>query len=232
MKRLIQYMVYRTLGILLVLLAVAPAMAQKPVPHIEIPQCYSYTFAVDEWPGDRYTWDLYRDSTVNFATEKGDVDPAAYFENQMYEGSTVTVNWLDTGRYFLRVMVYDEANCTNNLMVFSINVTPNPPTLVFEGDSVCEDEVTYLKVVFTGMAPWEASYTYTYDNQSMVLNMAGETDEEFILPLSVLPVGVHEYWVMEVTDQCTVNSYPVPNPEKAQVVIFPRPVSKKIYVND
>lgn len=231
MNHWIRHIIVRLAGIVfLAVLALTAVKAQKPVPHIEIPQCYSYTFSVVEWPGDRYTWDLYRDSTVNFAWEKGDVDPAAYFENQMYEGSSVTVNWLDTGRYFLRVMVWDEVNCTNNLLVFSIDVLPNLPTVVLEGDSVCQDEIAYVKVVFTGMAPWSAKYTF--DDGNVVLNLNGETDEEFFVPMQGLPVGTREYWVMEVTDQCTVNSYPVPNPEKARVVIFPRPVSKKIYLNE
>ena len=233
MKQRIRHIITRVAGILLGLLAMTSAKAQKPVPYLEIPQCYSYTFAVDEWPGDRYTWDLYRDPTADFAYEDKRIDPARYFEDDgNYGGPSVTVNWLDTGIYFLRVMVYDEQNCTNNLMVFRINVLPNEPSLVFEGDSVCEDEVAYVKITFTGMPPWEAQYTYTYEGQSLVLNMSGQTEEEFFMPITGLPVGVHEYWVMEVTDQCTVKSYPVPNPDKARVVIFPRPVSTKIYLNE
>ncbi|MEZ5104636.1 MAG: hypothetical protein R2757_09085 [Draconibacterium sp.] len=232
MKQQIRHIILRITGILLGVLAFTAVQAQKPVQYVEIPQCQTMDFSVDEWPGDRYTWDLYRDSMVNFATVKGDVEPAGYFEDGMYEGSTVTVHWLDTGVYFLRVMVWDETVCTNNLLVFKIKVLPNEPTLVFEGDSVCQDEVAYVKVRFTGMAPWEAHYSYTFEDQTVVLNLSGETDEEFVMPIPGLPVGTHEYWVMEVTDQCTVRSYPQPNPEKARVVIFPRPVSSQIKLKE
>ncbi len=101
MKQQIQHIIYRLLGILPGVLVMTAVMAQKDVPYIEIPQCETMDFTVDEWPGDRYTWDLYRDSTVNFAKADGDVDPVAYFDEGMYQGSTVTVHWLDTGIYFL-----------------------------------------------------------------------------------------------------------------------------------
>ena len=226
-----QHIIIRFTGILLGVLALTSVKAQKHVPYLEIPQCYSYTFAVDRWPGDRYTWDLYRDSTANFAHEDSRLDPI-YFDNGIYEGPSVTLNWMDTGIYFLRVMVWDEVGCTNNLMVFKIKVLPNEPTLVFQNDSICEDEVAHVKVVFTGFAPWEAQYTYTFEDQTMVFNLSGETDEDFVMAIPGLPVGKHEYWVMEVTDQCTVHSYPQPNPEKGIVRIFQRPVSTQIKVKD
>ena len=64
---------YRTLGTILVALTVATAAAQKPVQLIEVEKCETMEFSVVDWPGDRYTWDLYRDSTVNYAKAKGDV---------------------------------------------------------------------------------------------------------------------------------------------------------------
>lgn len=229
MKQHIRNIIFRLLGILPGIIAVNIAMGQKDVPYMEIPQCETMDFSVDKWPGDRYTWDLYRDSTVNFAKVDGDVDPVSYFDEGMYQGSTVTVHWLDTGRYFLRVMVWDEEQCTNNLMAFRVNVLPNEPTLVLEGDSVCEDEIAHLRVIFTGMAPWEAHYTY--GDGSVVLNLRGETNEEQMIPAPPLPPGRHEFWVMEVTDQCQPHAYPQPNPEKGIIKIFQRPVSTKIYLN-
>ncbi len=115
-------------------------------------------------------------------------------------------------------------------MVFRVNVLPNIPTLVLEGDSVCEDEIAHLRVIFTGMAPWEAHYTY--GDGTAVLNLRGETEDEFIINAPPLSGGTHEFWVMEVTDQCQVHSYPEPNPERGRVIIFPRPVSTKIYLGD
>ena len=48
-----------TLGILLVVLAMGNAMAQKPVPYFEVNHCDTLELGVVEWPGDRYTWDVY-----------------------------------------------------------------------------------------------------------------------------------------------------------------------------
>lgn len=221
-------MMRRIPGILLAVLAVASAVAQKPVQHIEVNQCETFEFSVVEWPGDRYTWDLYRDSTVNFAWEKGDVGPVPYFEDGMYEGNTVRVNFLETGRYFLRVMVWDEVACTNNLLVFSINVLESLPEAVFLGDSVCIGDPPLVKIVFTGLGPWNV--TYTYGDESNAVNINGIVEEEYTIPVPPLPVGTTDFWVMEVSDDCTVNSYPVP--QKVGVVIFPIPVSSRIYLKD
>jgi hypothetical protein len=228
MKRLIYHMIRRIPGILLVVLTVASAMAQKPIQHFVVDQCETYEFSVVDVPGDRYTWDLYRDSTVNFAYEKGDVDPVSYFENSMYEGSTVRVNWLEPGRYFLRVMAWDEVNCTNNLLLFLIDVVEVKPEALIEGDPTCEGEPVVLRFILTGRGPWNV--TYTYGDGSNVINLNGITEPEYAVPIDPLPPGVTQFWVMEVNDQCTVNSYPVPN--KTDVEIYPKPTNSRIYVKD
>lgn len=227
MKQLFYNMIYRTLGILLVVLTVATAMAQKPVNHIEVEQCETIEFSVVDWPGDRYTWDLYTElqwDSVNFATQKGNVEPAVYFDNAMYEGSTVTVHWLDTGRYFLRVMVWDEVGCTNNLLVFSVDVKEHIPQAKLTGDSLCYGEPAVFRIIITGSGPWNAIYTYGDGNAAINLN--GESGVEQTISLPPLPVGITEVWVKEIIDQC--NSNVVPS-EKARIVIYPIPTQSKIY---
>lgn len=232
MKQIIKHIIFRVLVVLAGMLAIYKVEAQLkiPVQKLTLPQCDSYEFSVENWPGDRYTWDLYQDTTANFAFAKGDVDPAAYFEDGMYEGSTVTVNWLDPGRYILRVMVWDETTCTNNLMIFYVLITEHVPELVLIGDSVCEDETALLKVVFTGLGPWEA--VYTYGDGTDHLNLNGPDELPFVIEIPGLPVGTREYWVMEVTDQCTVHSYPEPYPDRARITIFRRPFSQRINVKN
>jgi hypothetical protein len=206
----------------------ATAMAQKPVIDMGIiPQCETTIFSVEKWPGDRYTWDIYRDSTTNFAQEKGDVDPVAYFENSMYEGSTVNVNWLDTGRYFVRVMVWDEVQCTNNLMLFKIQVIDVPPLAEITGDSLCIGEPAIVRIVLTGRGPYDL--TYTWGDGQVLVNMNGITEEEFTVPLPPLPVGITEFWVTQIIDQCSENLVPS---EKGRIVIFPKPSQSRIYVKD
>jgi hypothetical protein len=220
-------MIYRTLGILLVVLTVATAMAQKPVTHFEVEQCETLEFSVVDWPGDEYTWDLYTElqwDTVNFAHQKGNVDPAGYFDKGMYRGSTVTVHWLDPGRYFLRVMVWDEVSCTNNLLVFTINVLENKPEATIVGDSLCYGDPVVFKIILTGLGPWDLKYTY--GDGTAVLNMNGVSEPEQTVTLPPLPVGTTEVWVQEIIDQCTSNLI---QSEKGRIVIFPIPTNSKIY---
>ena len=228
MKQLISHIIRAALGgLLLVLLTVATAMAQKPVQHIEVDQCESYEFSVVNFPGDRYTWDLYTElewDTVNFAKQNGNVDRVPFFENGMYEGSTVTVNWLEPGKYFLRLMVWDETTCTNNLIVYLIDVLEHKPVATIEGGEFCYGEPAVFKIVITGLGPWDAIYTYGDGTASINLN--GNSDEEMTVQLPSLPVGNTEVWVKQIIDQCTSNLIPS---EKGRIVIFPKPANSKIY---
>ena len=206
------------------------AAAQKTVPYYEVEQCDTIEFSVVDIPGlptDRYTWDLYRDSTVNFATEKGDIGPVPYFVNDMYQGSTVRVTGLEAGRYFLRIMIWNDEVCTNNLMLFKFDVTEHIPYAVLYGDTACYGEPTKLKVVFTGTGPWEVLVTNT--DGTMAFNFNGNTENEQTVSLPPLPVGPNEFHIVQVTDKCTVNDQIV---EKTVVHIYPRPRSSRIYVAD
>ncbi len=230
MKQLFYNMIYRTLGILLVVLTVATAMAQKHISHIEVEQCETFEFSVVDWPGDRYTWDLYTElqwDSVNFATQKGNVEPGVYFEKGMYEGSTVRVNWLDPGKYFLRVMVWDEVGCTNNLLVFSVDVLEHKPEATVVGDSLCYGDPVVFKIVLTGMGPWDLKYTY--GDGSASINLNGVVEPEQTVKLPPLPVGTTEVWVQEIIDQCSSNLIPS---DRGRIVIFPKPVNSKIYQVD
>lgn len=227
MKKRLYHIIYRTLGILLVAMGMAiTAGAQKSVTWIEAEQCDTTEFSVVDWPGDRYTWDIYRDSTVNFATTNGDVTPVPYFVNGMYQGSTVKVVGLQPGRYFLRVMVWDEVSCTNNLIVFGLDVIYNPPYAELYGDTACYGEPTTMKIVFTGTGPW--NLTYTFGNGTTHLNLNGVTTPEVTVSIPPLPVGPTEFWILEVSDQCTVNNQIV---ERTKVIILPKPSNSRIYTS-
>jgi hypothetical protein len=229
MKKLICNIIYRTLGILLVVLTVVSAMAQKSVTKFEVNQCDTIEFSVVDWPGDRYTWDIYRDSTVNFAKAKGDVEPAAYFVDGMYGGSAVRVVNLESGRYFLRVMVWDEVVCTNNLLIFMLDVLESQPVATLEGDSVCIGETATVKVILTGMGPWDIKYTY--GDGTDIVNLNGITENEFNIPIPLVRPGKTDFWVMEVVEDngvCRiVNSTPT---QKVGVLIYAKPKNSKIYL--
>ena len=232
MKKLIYHIKYWLPGVLLVLMAVASAMAQKPVQQFEVDQCDTLQFSVVDWPGDRYTWDLYQASSPDFAIEDGDMDRVIYFENGMYEGTTVRVLGLPPGQYFLRVMVWDEVECTNNLLVFLIDVVEHIPEAVMVGDSVCIGEPALTKIVFTGTGPWDVVFAYGDELNPNTVNLNGISDPEYyVAPILGLPVGETDIWVMEISDGC-VQSYVVPDPEKARIVIYPKPTNSRIYQID
>jgi len=222
------------LGMIPALLTVVPAMAQKPVPSFEIIQCDTLQFEITEFPGDEYTWDLYHDSTGNFAVTQGDMEAAAYFEDGMYRGATVRVYNLPPGEYFLRIMAWDEVKCTNNLMIFKMLVVePPPPELI--GDSLCYGEVPMVRVVFTGFGPWDFQYSYD-DGEGNVVNLNGHTDvPEITIPImDPLPVGEHNFWIMKVdySNGCSVKTYEVDERPRTGIVIYKKPEQSKIYVKD
>lgn len=230
MKQLITHIMYRTLGILLVALTVATAVAQIPVQHIEAYQCETIEFSVVDWPGDRYTWDLYNEKDwfkVNFATENGNVDPGGYFEKGMYQGSTVRVNWLEKGLYFLRVMVWDETTCSNNLLVFKVDVLEHELNATLEGDSVCYGDPVVFKIVLTGLGPWDIKYTF--GDGTATLNLNGITEPEQTVSLPPMPAGQFEVWITEIIDQCSQNLLPT---GKARIVIYPKPANTKIILRE
>lgn len=113
MNRLWYYISKLVLAILPVLLTVASAMAQ-----LTVYQGQTTELSVDQQPGDTYTWELYTDSTVNFATTTGSV-PAdmAYFLDGINTGPTVHVVWLQPGVYFYKVEALNAIACTNHIKV-------------------------------------------------------------------------------------------------------------------
>jgi hypothetical protein len=222
------HIIYRILGILLVVLTVASALAQKPIIYIKVPQCETIEFSVVDMPGDRYTWDVYRDSTVNFAIEKGDMDPVPIFEDGMYEGSTVRANGLDVGRYFVRVMVWDEKTCTNNLMMYLVDIYDDPPTAELTGDSLCIGDPAVVRIVLTGRGPWNLTYTYKSEpnGNEVSVNLNGVTEPDFTVTMPPLPVGITDIWVQQIIDECTENLIPS---DKARIIIYPKPSNSRIY---
>lgn len=223
-------MIYRTLGILLVVLTVATAMAQKPVQHIRIPQCETLILSVVDMPGDEYTWDFFSDSTANFALNDARLDPGIYFQDGDYrDSSTVIVNGLDPGRYFLRVMAWDEVQCTNNLLMYMVDIYDDPPMAELTGDSLCIGDPAVVKIVLTGRGPWDLTYTYVSHangENEINVNLIGQVEDEFTVSMPPLPVGLTEIWVQQIIDQCTENLIPS---ERARIVIYPKPAQSKIY---
>ena len=219
---------YRLAGMLVAVMAVAGAAAQKPVQVIELDQCDVIDIGVQEFPGDRYIWDLYTDPSVNFAQEDGDVDWDVYFEQGRKVGPRVRIHHLPHGRYFLRVMVWDDVACTNNLLVFQLDVHEVLPVAEFEVDDYCYGDNSEVRINLTGRGPWELTYAWDDITNKQVITLNGNVEPIYYLTIPLMPPGKHTLWVMEVKDECSVHSYEVPL--DIPVIIHRRPSTSRIYL--
>lgn len=227
---------YAVLGIFLVVLTVAPARAQDNVHFIEVDQCDTMEFSVVNMPGDRYTWEIYHDDlTVNFAQTIGDVDPVVHFVDAMYDGSTVSVTGLDVGRYMIKVTVWDEEFCTNNIGLYVLDIIESIPEIELEGGSACIGEPTVVKVIFTGVGPYTIDYTYGDAITGNVVNMIGyivDGPEAVISITDPLPVGPTTFWILKVEDDCRAYEFPIDERPSTGIIIYPKPTNSKIYLKD
>ena len=218
-------MIYLALGFLLVVLAVSPVIAQKPIMHIVINQHDTIEFTVEQMKADRYTWDIFTDPYLNFANDEGSLDRNAHFVDGMYEGTTVRITNLNPGRYFIRVMAWDEVHCTNNLMLYILDVLEVPEVDLF-GDEACFGDNTYLRIIITGIGPWEVIYTDGIESHTVNIN--GTAGQELMVPITPPPIETKEYWITYIKDLGTGSENFTPT-EKAKIIIHQLPENTKIY---
>lgn len=235
MKKLIYHIIRLALVLIPAMLTVAPAMAQKPVQHIVVNQHDTIEFSVQYWPGDDYTWDIYDDPSLNFALENDRLDPALYFVNGDYRGSTVYVTNLPPGMYYLRVMVWDEVNCTNNLLLFTLEVLAVPDADLY-GMEACFGDPTYLQVVFTGVGPeWDIIVTDGMVDHAVNLNGdPGEVMDIEIPMLNMTPADkiiIKEMWITYIKDHGTGGENFAPS-DSAKIIVYPIPSNSKIYIKE
>lgn len=206
--------------LLLLLLALAPAMAQNVVYKGHIAP-----LEVEQKGYDTYVWELYKDSTVNFATTSGDLLPSSYAEFVGDNtGSIVNVKWLNIGTYFFKVTATNVAGCTMNLKIGVIKVIEVKPTaIIISPDLVmtCIDDPATLEVALTGSGPWDLSYT----DGTTIETVKGITDTNY--KLKVNPKSTTIYWITEVTDIYDSNPE---DSNSVMVVVNPKPVIGKIYL--
>lgn len=218
--------------LLLLLLALAPARAQIPMNYTIVYVGETTTLSVDSVPYETYKWDLYNDSTVNFAVVDGTAvaDGVADFVNGDTVGESVQLKWNTAGIYFWKVTGYDVSGCTNNLRMGIIRVLENPPTatLVMEPDSVCIGEWAELEITFTGTAPWR----FTLQMEDPLGNLSyqdytGITDAQNPMLVAVNPVVTTKYTVIDLVDLYSAQRDPS---NTVELTIHPLPVSSPIYL--
>jgi len=236
MTKKIAHIIRWVSGIFLTLLTVINTLAQdgaKPVPFFEITQCDTLHLQIEDMPGDDYTWDIYSNAGSDFASTQGDMESAVYFLNGDYRDvSSVDVINLPPGEYFVKVTAWDEVQCTNNLMVFRMDVIePPPPTL--ESDPVCVGEVPVVRIIFTGSGPWEFSYSYS-DGVTTVNGNGSSSIDDYTMPIvEPLPEGEYTFWILEVVDGCAIaREYTGEERPNTGILIYPKPTKQPIYLKE
>ncbi len=230
MKRLLYHISCLALVILPVLLTVAPAIAQTPVY-----QGQTIKLAIEEQTGDTYTWDLYSDSTINFATVDGTAvaEGLALFVDNENTGSSVQVTWLEAGVYFYKITAVNEAQCTNNLKVGRIEILPAIPTaqLDLNPNEICIEEPTILIVALTGNEPW--SFTIQAEdlngNITDLLEYNNILNDENPYEIILSPSQTTIYRVIQVKDKFGQNLDPS---ETITLTVHPLPTNSRIYQID
>lgn len=234
MKKLIYHIIVRTLGILLAVLAVAPAMAQ-----IVVNQCDTMEFSVTSRPSiddTHFVWAIYNSSPnpVNVLDPAGALDPAIAFVDGQYAGRTVQVIGLQPGKYYVRIHVWDEISCTDNVEMYVMEVIETKPEMELFADSVCIGDPATVRIIFTGLGPYTIDYSYGDEITGNVVNMNGVVEgPEAVIPIqNPLPVGITEFWITQIIDQCTTYIIAPEDVQKAKVLIYPKPSNSRIFVKD
>lgn len=205
MKRLLYIARYPALVVLLLLLlALAPAMAQNVVRQGDITD-----LGIEQKPGDTYIWELYNDSTINFAQVAGtavaDGDAAFVSGNT---GPDVQVEWKKPGTYFYKVTGVNASGCTNNLRIGVMKVHEALPTAIITPPVIiCAGEPVSLEINFTGTGPWSFTYSATDINgiTSSPVSITDVTVTPFTLIIDPGPAITNDYQIKSITDQNGTN---------------------------
>jgi len=217
------YIIRLVLAAALLLLAIAPAMAQTNT----VCAGQTSTLSVVEVPGDTYSWELYNDVTgINFAIIDGNCPPEeAFFVGGDNEGASVDITWLIPGTYFFKVTAVREG-CTDNLKVGIMIVTESPTAnLSLNPTEVCVGSPATLTVAFTGTGPW--SFVLEADDG---INAPTTTLYENIndnpYSIEVTPAVNTTYRVIAVTD---ANCSSMDPSNAVTLTVFPAPDTSPIF---
>jgi len=235
MIRLKKHIIRFTLGFILAVIAVAQASAQ-----ITITECDTMKFSVVSRPNipeTNFVWGIYTasDSAKDVLDPNTTLDPALHFVDGQYEGSTVYVTGLAPDKYYVRIHVWDEINCTDNIEMYVLEVEESTLDLEVYADSVCIGEPSTVTIVFSGVGPYTIHYTIGDELTPSTFNLNGEVvGPEITIPITdPLPVGETTFWIMDIVDgTCKTYEYTDENRPGTGIVIYPKPNQSRIYLKD
>ena len=220
MKSFLYIARYPALAILLGLLsALAPAMAQNVTNKNEITD-----LAVDSIPGEIYIWELYSDSTVDFAVVPGVTTSDTYFEFVGgNSGAKVRVLWKETGTYFFKVTAWNAAGCTDNIAVGIMKVKPPLPVGTLSILAICSGDPAKLTVDLTEVGPW----SFTYTDGTSIWTETNVLTTPWVVTVNPGPMTNTDFWILTVTNPNGTNIRPSP---KVTQIVYPKPRSSVIYL--
>jgi hypothetical protein len=179
---------------------------------------------VVEVAGHTYSWELYDDGTVNFATVPGNCPVTSANFVGSNSGASVNVKWMKAGIYFFKVTALDAAGCAMNFKIGMLEVKEAKPTAVITPpipDYICNGETASLEIIFTGEGPWDITYT----DGTNFRTVTGITESPYLLKVS--PNVPTMYRVTEVKNVNGTNTEPS---DAVWLIVNPKPVSSKIYL--
>jgi len=146
MNRLWYHIIRWVLVLIPVLTGTVSAMAQ-----LSVYRGQTTNLSIDPQPGETYYWELYSDSTVDFAIDASDVSASvAEFVNGIDTGPSVSVIWYQPGIYFVKLTTLNETQCTNNIQLGKIEIletekeTLEPPVAIDDYYEVNCDEQFFV----------------------------------------------------------------------------------------
>lgn len=196
------------------------------------------TFSVTSRPNipeTHFVWGIYNASPnpTDVLDPNTTLDPALYFVDGQYAGSTVQVTGLAPGEYYVRIHVWDEVTCTDNIEMYVMEVLESTLEMELSADSVCIGEPTNVYIRFTGRGPYEVTYTIGDALTPSVVNMNGGVDVENVIEITdPLPVGETTFWVIKVEDNCKAYEFTVDERPGTGILIYPKPSQSQIYLKD
>ena len=233
MKRKFQHIIILALILLSVFAAV-----EKSAAKVVVEQCDTMEFSVTSRPNiddTHFVWGIYNssDGPTDVLDPAGTLDPAIHFVDGQYAGRSVKVVGVEPGRYYVRIHVWDEISCTDNIEMYVMDVIEVIPEVELYGDSVCVGEAATVRIVFSGVGPYNIEYGFGDENTGNVINLNGTvTGPEVTIPLTGLPAGPQTFWIISIEDDCRAYEYPIDERPTVVVIIYPKPRNSQIYLKE
>jgi hypothetical protein len=214
-----------------ILLAVIPlAQAIGQVTTIYTGQ--KVNLGIETQPKSRIKWEVYCDSTVNFATTPGNCTKGeADFVNGIDNQTDVQLIFNEPGIYFVKAEVWDSVTCTNNMNFIRLVVDESLPTGTLDllPNEICVNEPSILSITLTGTPLWGFVIEATNEKGEVTDRLEYNNIDTSQNPFDIIvtPTETTYYRVVKVTDMYGTQNEPS---EAVKLTVHPLPTNSRIYL--